>query len=115
MITRMSFHDFDDMWRKSAEWRRNSFSYEGKKILFNYLENTFGENYECPSPQDLDGEYHELKSQKEFETDYYKWGKRFDPADEVPSDPSEWKKWFEENDYVVLGATENSVIFISER
>ena len=38
MIKTLSLYDFEDEWNKWED-RKNTFSYEGKKALFEYLEN----------------------------------------------------------------------------
>lgn len=82
----MTFYDFCDGWPES---RKNSFSYEGKRALFDYLEeyeNSTGQPLEF-DPVALDCEFTEYASADEAALNYFQYeGMIFDEtmtADEV--------------------------------
>jgi len=67
----LSFYDFCDEWEKWED-RKNTFSYEGKKALFEYLE-----EYEESTGEEIEldiialcCDYTEYESFEEFKADY---------------------------------------------
>lgn len=70
LIKKVSFNDFVEEFKKYG--REDSFSYEGKKALFNYL-NELGEDLEEPIELDIIGlccDFTEYESLEEFNDDY---------------------------------------------